>query len=173
MKNPAKLGARRKKINAILDQVELFSRYFDGTQNMVQTMFGRDDIRAFLPVEIKDIPATLTEWHLLQKINDSGPLNGTQLAKSMGMTRGGISKLTAKLLKKNLLARETLPDNRKEVYYTLTKNGKAVADIHEVLHEKVRQWLTAAFTEYETAELDIIGNIFTKMLNFLKRLPAL
>jgi DNA-binding MarR family transcriptional regulator len=162
-KNPVKTDAKREKINAIFEQMKFFSQYFDDTENLVQIMFDRS-LGDSLAGEIKKAHPSLTECHVLQAIAESGPMNGTQLAKKLGMTRGGISRMGAKLRKKNLVLIETLEDNRKEVYYGLSKTGKAVADIHEALHTQVWERFAGVFAEYEISEIELIEKLFTKMI---------
>jgi DNA-binding MarR family transcriptional regulator len=168
MGNTAKTDARRGKIDAIFEQMLVFSQYFDNTENIVQAKIDRN-ISASLRTELRGGYPNLTECHALQGIHETGPMNGTQLSKKLGMTRGGVSKLVGKLIKKKLIQSESLPDNRKEIYYSLTKTGKVIADIHQSLHEEARKQFVAAFEEYSSAELDLIEKIFTKMLAMFNR----
>src|SRR5699024_5421099 len=61
--------------------------------------------------------------------------NVRKLAESIYMTRGDISKLTKRLIKKGLIERYQKPDNKKEIYFRLTEQGKIIFDIHENLHK--------------------------------------
>jgi len=155
-------GEKREKIISVMVQMDNFSN----TQNLVQNMFDKT-ITAHLPVELENIHPTITECHILQRISKNSSMNGTQLAKSLSMTRGGITKVMAKLTQKNLVSREICSNNRKEIYYALTGSGKQIAEIHEVLHEKARERITVALAEYDYAELLIFDNILTKIMNLL------
>lgn len=78
---------------------------------------------------------TSTEIHCLEKLYDEN-LNVTELACSLYMTKGAISKLTKKMLRKEIILSYQKKDNQKEVYFKLTKKGKILAEKHEFLHNK-------------------------------------
>ena len=61
------------------------------------------------------------------------------------MTRGAISKITKKLIKKGVIESYQKSDNKKEIYFRLTKSGKAVYEIHENLHKKFQKRDKVAF----------------------------
>ena len=50
--------------------------------------------------------------------------NVTALAEALGITRGGASKAVSKLQSMGLVERYQLPDNRKEIYYRLSEQGR-------------------------------------------------
>lgn len=52
------------------------------------------------------------------------------------MTRGAISKLTKKLIKKGLIVSYQKPDNKKEIYFRLTEQGKVINKVHEKLQKE-------------------------------------
>ena len=60
----------------------------------------------------------------LQWIDKLERPNVTALAEVLGVTRGGASKAVARLQSMGLVERYQLPDNRKEVYYRLSENGR-------------------------------------------------
>ncbi|MDR3287915.1 MAG: MarR family transcriptional regulator [Peptococcaceae bacterium] len=166
MDHQASREAKRQQINAILEQMELFNRYFDHTEALVQSVFDRM-LKERLPAPLHSACPTMTECHILQSLSAAGPSNGSQLAKKLSMTGGGVSKAMTKLIKKKLVSRETRPDNRKEVYYTLTTTGQAIAEAHAILHEKIRQQTAAAFAAYKTTDLALVADVLAKMVNRL------
>jgi len=78
----------------------------------------------------------VSEVHCIEFIGKHKDPNVTKMAESMYMTRGAISKLTKKMLKKGYIERYQKTDNKKEIYFKLTTEGKKVFDIHEQLHRE-------------------------------------
>lgn len=79
---------------------------------------------------------TSSEVHCIEYIEKNKDSNVTKLADSFYMTRGAISKLTKKLIKKELIESYQKSDNKKEIYFRLTEKGRTVYDIHEKLHNE-------------------------------------
>lgn len=70
------------------------------------------------------------------------------------MTRGAISKMTKKLIKKCAIEGYQKPDNKKEVYFRLTEQGKAIYKIHEKLHKEFQERDKAIFDEITKEQLE-------------------
>ena len=64
---------------------------------------------------------TAAEWVLLRQLFDSGETHPSQLAESLGMTRGAISKLITRLLDKGLVTREESANDRRYQDIELTR----------------------------------------------------
>ncbi len=54
---------------------------------------------------------TVAEWTLMRMLYGREPTSPSQLADDMGLTRGAVSKLAERLIRKALLAREPRPDD--------------------------------------------------------------
>lgn len=65
-----------------------------------------------------------SEVHCIESIGKSVDPNVTKLAESLYMTRGAISKITKKLIKKDVIESYQKPENKKEIYFKLTEQGK-------------------------------------------------
>lgn len=81
------------------------------------------------------------------------------------MTRGAISKLTKKLIKKGLIESYQKADNKKEIYFKLTEQGKVIFNIHEELHKEFRERDKIVFDQITDAQLD-------SMLSFVEKYRA-
>ena len=55
------------------------------------------------------------------------------------MSKASITKISKKLLALDLIHRTQLNDNRKEVYFRLTPQGKKLFELHRALHEAEEQ----------------------------------
>ena len=78
------------------------------------------------------------------------------------MTRGAISKLAKKLIKKGMIESYQKPDNKKEIYFRLTEQGKVIHKIHEELHKEFQERDKAVFEQVTEEQFDI-------MLSFVEK----
>jgi DNA-binding MarR family transcriptional regulator len=97
-----------------------------------------------------------SEIHCIAYIGEDEDSNVTKLAESFDMTRGAISKLSRKLVKKGLIESYQKPDNKKEVYFKLTKQGKAIYNIHEEMHKEFKDRDQPFFEQVTEEQLDVI-----------------
>ncbi|MBU5210207.1 MarR family transcriptional regulator [Heyndrickxia oleronia] len=77
---------------------------------------------------------TLSEIELIENISLIPNANVTKLAAASYMTRGAISKLTKKLIAKNIIESYQNAENKKEIYFRLTTNGQKINNVHQELH---------------------------------------
>ena len=67
---------------------------------------------------------TVAEWVLLREMFKAGSANPSELAESLGMTRGAVSKLIERLCQKKLAARSYSKTDRRYQTVALTNAGK-------------------------------------------------
>jgi Transcriptional regulators len=103
-----------------------------------------------------------SEVHCIEYIAKNPDSNVTKLAESFYMTRGAISKITRKLIKKGIIESYQKPDNKKEIYFRLTTQGRAVNNIHEELHKEFQARDKAVFEQVTEEQFDM-------MLNFVEK----
>jgi DNA-binding MarR family transcriptional regulator len=97
-----------------------------------------------------------SEVHCIEYIGRNVDSNVTKLAESFYMTRGAISKLTKKLIKKGIIESYQKPDNKKEIYFRLTSQGKVIYKIHEELHKEFRERDKAVFEQVTEEQFDFM-----------------
>ncbi|MDD9269016.1 MarR family transcriptional regulator [Paenibacillus sp. GCM10023248] len=103
-----------------------------------------------------------SEVHCIEYIGKHADSNVTILAESFYMTRSAISKITKKLIEKGLIESYQKPDNKKEIYFRLTEQGKVVDQIHEELHQEFRARDKVVFEQVTEEQYD-------SMLSFLEK----
>ena len=103
-----------------------------------------------------------SEVHCIEYIGRNVDSNVTKLAESFYMTRGAISKLTKKLIKKSLIESYQKPDNKKEIYFRLTEQGNVIYKVHEELHKEFQERDKAVFEQ-------ITEEQFGSMLRFVEK----
>ncbi|TBL81100.1 MarR family transcriptional regulator [Paenibacillus thalictri] len=103
-----------------------------------------------------------SEVHCIEYIGKNADSNVTKLAESFYMTRGAISKLTKKLINKGVIESYQKSDNKKEIYFRLTKQGEVIYKIHEDLHQEFQERDKAVFEQITEEQFD-------SMLSFLDK----
>jgi DNA-binding MarR family transcriptional regulator len=103
-----------------------------------------------------------SEVHCIEYIGGNADSNVTKLAEAFYMTRGAISKITKKLIIKGLIESYQKPDNQKEIYFRLTKQGKAINKVHAALHKEFQERDKAIFAQVTEEQVD-------SMLGFLEK----
>ena len=103
-----------------------------------------------------------SEVHCIEYIERNVDSNVTKLAESFYMTRGAISKLTKKLIEKGIIESYQKSDNKKEIYFRLTDQGKVIYKIHEDLHNEFQERDKAVFEQITEEQFD-------SMLSFVEK----
>ncbi|MEW9138783.1 MarR family transcriptional regulator [Bacillus wiedmannii] len=103
-----------------------------------------------------------SEVHCIEYIENNSDSNVTQLAEAFYVTRGAISRMTKKLINKGFIESYQKSENKKEIYFRLTEQGKEIYKIHEELHNEFQQRDKAVFEQVTEAEFDSIINFVEK-----------
>ncbi|MDR3560224.1 MAG: MarR family transcriptional regulator [Negativicutes bacterium] len=103
-----------------------------------------------------------SEVHCIEYIGINVDPNVTKLAESFYMTRGAISKITKKLIKKGMIESYQKPGNKKEIYFRLTEQGKVIYKVHEEMHKEFQERDKAVFEQVSEEQFDV-------MLSFVEK----
>ncbi|MGL5415076.1 MAG: MarR family transcriptional regulator [Clostridium sp.] len=103
-----------------------------------------------------------SEVHCIEYIGSHVDANVTELSLGLYMTRSAISKLTKKLMDKDYIESYKKPENKKEIYFRLTKKGEDIHKVHENLHNEFKERDKAIFNSTSEADFDI-------MLKFIEK----
>lgn len=103
-----------------------------------------------------------SEVHCIEYIGRNSDSNVTKLAESFYMTRGAISKMTKKLIKKGAIESYQRADNKKEIYFRLTEEGQEIYKVHEKLHKEFQDRDKAVFEHVTEEQFDL-------MLSFIEK----
>ena len=77
-----------------------------------------------------------SEIHIIDAIGSNDSVTTTFLANKLGITKGGISQTTAKLLDKGLIVKQSSHATN-EVFITLTEKGETAFETHKKIHNKM------------------------------------
>ena len=103
-----------------------------------------------------------SEVHYIEYIGRNVDSNVTKLAESFYMTRGAISKMAKKLIKKGIMVSYQKPENKKEIYFRLTEKGQEIYKVHEKLHKEFQERDKAVFEQVTDEQFD-------SMLSFVEK----
>ncbi|MCK1992343.1 MarR family transcriptional regulator [Peribacillus muralis] len=113
---------------------------------------------------------TLNEIELIENISLIPSANATKLAAASYMTRGAISKLTKKLIGKNIIESYQDAKNKKEIYFRLTTKGQKVNDVHQELHRSFLDRDKEVFKNMTDEEFDTIFRFIGRYRHHLKKI---
>ena len=103
-----------------------------------------------------------SEVHCIEYIENNADSNVTQLAEAFYVTRGAISRMTKKLIQKGLIESYQKSENKKEIYFRLTEEGKEIYKIHEDLHKEFQERDKAVFEQVTEEEFNSIISFVEK-----------
>ena len=87
-------------------------------------------------LKVESHGVTVAEWVVMRALFDSDPLNPSQLAHTLGMTRGAISKLVDRLTVKGFaLVRDDKTDRRYQIV-SLTAQGRKLVPVLAALADQ-------------------------------------
>ena len=98
----------------------------------------------------------LTEVHCIHWIGTLDHANVTKVSNEMGMTRGAISKICKKLLKKKFIESYQEPENNKNIYFRVAESGRSIFEAHKITHTLTFEEKVNIANKYDADEQAII-----------------
>lgn len=109
------------------------------------------------------------EIHTVEYIAESSTTNMTDIANRMGITKGAVTKMVAKLEEQGLLVRYKYRPSQKEIYVHLTELGVRAYEGHKAYHAAMRQQLSSSFDgldrDHQQTILDFLERYLAEMNN--------
>jgi len=149
-------------INKIVTIIDLLNNFQSDHKKLLQALLVENNYN-----DIYNKNLMLSEYHVIDCIGKNQLPNATFIAKQLNMTKGAISKITTKLLEKNLIKGDQLENNKKETYYTLTIQGKKAFEIHEKLHNIENQKFVKVLSKYDKEKLNTINSFLDDLIHEL------
>ena len=133
--------------------VDLFNRILEKFRRLENTPknFGTGDL------------LTRSEIHFLAGVYDNPLLSVTDLADKIGVTKGAVSQMTAKLHTKGYVRKLHGVEDRKEVLLALTDKGKTAADNHNEFHRSIFELYCSDLSQ---TEVDVFVNVLKRIEKF-------
>lgn len=109
-----------------------------------------------------------SELHMIEVVGNYKNINITNLAKVLGITRGGASQGIDKLCKKQMIFKEPSPLTDNEVVLTLTERGKRAFESHKDYHKKMYGDFELILDKYPKETCKALTSILIDLENYLK-----
>jgi DNA-binding MarR family transcriptional regulator len=87
-------------------------------------------------IAVEAVGVSVSEWVALRTLYDSVDANHGSLTQALGMTKGAVSKLIARLEEKGLIDRQTVQADARQIGLRLTAAGKALVPRLATLADK-------------------------------------
>ena len=112
-----------------------------------------------------------SEIHVIDVIGMNEDMTTTKIAESLGITKGAVSQITAKLIDKKLIRKQ---DGKgiNEVYLSLTKDGINAYHGHQKLHERMHSKMNKLIDEMDDTTKESIINFIRELNDELTRLEG-
>lgn len=151
------------KIESIITELEVLISQIEERKNF----HNEEALKELLKENeiIDSLNVSISECHVIACIANNSQINGIEISKQLGMTRGGISKIATRLTNKNLITTYRDETNQKKIFYKLTPLGEKVNEIHEQLHTKKNSKIKAIASGYTEEEQDIILRFIKDLKN--------
>jgi DNA-binding MarR family transcriptional regulator len=88
--------------------------------------FVSNHVSSAFRAKVEAAGVSVSEWVVLRQLYDGQRTAAVAIAGSIGMTKGAVSKVIARLEAKRLLERSVLEDDRRQQGLALTARGRAL-----------------------------------------------
>ncbi len=109
------------------------------------------------------------EVHILEIIGKNLGVTASYIVNEMGVTKGAISQIIAKLQKKGLLRKSFRGSNLKSQELSITEKGKDVLRFHDEHEKKLINKIKPELDKLSTKDLERIIAIINAVADFVKR----
>lgn len=136
--------------------VQLFNRYVELSKKCYEYCEG--------------ISLYPNEIHTVEYIAESSTTNMTDIANQLGLTKGAVSKMIAKLENLGLLVRYKYQPNQKEIYIHLTRLGVEAYEGHKEYHQDMWKRLSGYFAALDQEHQGVIVDFLDNYLAGMRKL---
>lgn len=141
-------------ITEILSLLAKVSARFSAEENEEWQWIAKRSHNPLVVEMLRD--STITAMHVIDVIGRLEPVNGITVAEQSHIPRGTVSKVTRRLLSKNLLRTESLPNNKKEILFRLTPLGRELFQVHRAFDEQMEKGFVQFLQRYSEDELQFL-----------------
>ena len=109
---------------------------------------------------LQERQVSVAEWVVLSQVEEHPEIRPAELAETIGLTRGAISKVLDKLEDKKWLTRKTLEaDNRGQLLYLTQQGRRILPELREIADRNDRRF----FDCLNTKEKAMLGQVLRKL----------
>jgi DNA-binding MarR family transcriptional regulator len=153
--NPNEITELSVRILALLGQV---TKRFDSDENESSWQWFAQHSSNQLIVDLMR-ESTTTALRVLNAIGRLEPTNGITISEQFHIPKGTVSKITRRLVAKDLITQESLPKNKKEILFRLTPLGKELFEVHRAFDEQMERGFLSFLQHYNADELRLLTRV--------------
>lgn len=142
------------EILALLGKV---TERFESGENEEWQWIARQSHNVLVVELLQDM--TITAIRVLDGIGRLEPVNGITISEQFRIPKGTVSKVTRRLLAKNLISSESLPHNKKEILFRLTPLGRELFQVHRAFDEQMERGFMQFLRRYNADELHLLVRV--------------
>ena len=110
-----------------------------------------------------------SEIHTVDAIGNNDGINVTTLAARLGVTKGAVSQMVAKLKKRGLVNKLKSVDNERDVILTLTAKGRRAYEAHKRYHLELYRDFLKQIDDVTLKEIELFAVLMGKLERYLER----
>jgi len=115
------------------------------------------------------IPLYRSEIHTVQAVGHQPGINITQLAEHLGVTKGAVSQMINKLVKKGLVYKTRIGTDSREIVLNLTELGLIGFHAHEQFHLEMYKIIREYFGDEFDSKVDLFIAVMTDLNGILDK----
>lgn len=115
---------------------------------------------------------TASELQIVKVVAEFPAKNTTELAAELGVTKGAVSQAVTKLVKRGHLERYRAPDNDRDTFTRLTRNGARVYQAHMNKVEAEIRAFDSLLAHAEPDKVEFMLGFIAELERFLRRQVA-
>ncbi|WP_394903307.1 MarR family transcriptional regulator [Clostridium butyricum] len=135
--------------------------------NQFSEFIEKQDVLCKLTESQKLHAYSYSEIGIIKAIGNLENPNVTEIANSLKITKGAISKNTKKLMSKGVIETYTIPNNKQKIFFKLTQIGETLFQEHEKRHilwvERDYQFLNQ-FSAKQLEKISSFMDLYNKYL---------
>jgi DNA-binding MarR family transcriptional regulator len=108
-----------------------------------------------------------SEVHTIEAIGDNNKINVTELAQYLGITKGAVSQMADKLIKKDMVNKKMVSNTENEVSLELTEKGRVVYNGHKEYHKELYAEISQRLDYLSDKNMETFLDILNVLGNFL------
>jgi DNA-binding MarR family transcriptional regulator len=102
---------------------------------------------------------TPTAMRVVDAIGRLEPVNGITISAHARVPKGTVSKVTRRLAAQKLVSTESLPNNKKEIFFRLTPLGRELFQVHRTFDEQMERGFRRFLQRYDPDELRLLVRV--------------
>lgn len=106
---------------------------------------------------------------LINAIASNPAANMSEIGSVLGLTKGAISQMAAKLQAKGLIEKQKDKESSKDIYLVLTEKGKQVNEEQVEIRKKMTDGIEKIVREYSSDEIELLRRFLTATGSFMER----